>query len=227
MRRSTLQRKDRDELTAIATTLGKKPSSRARKGEIIDLILDLAAGGDGSGTPGDDAPAADDAAADAAEASDTGAAAAAPTDDGDSSDAAAAKDGAEQPDAESASTGRSSEDTAGAQDADAKPEPGNHRRRRRGRDGAAPDHRQIGRELREPGAHHEPGALGLDVAFPAAFVALLAPALRRPGGLRLALTGGVIALVALQVVPTGPAVLLAGLAILPALRSGSGARGRA
>lgn len=70
-------------------------------------------------------------------------------------------------------------------------------------------------------------ALGLDVAFPAAFVALLAPALRRPGGLRLALTGGVIALVALQVVPTGPAVLLAGLAILPALRSGSGARGRA
>ena len=49
MRRSTLQRKDRDELTQIATTLGKKPSSRARKGEIIDLILDLAAGGDGGG----------------------------------------------------------------------------------------------------------------------------------------------------------------------------------
>ena len=40
MRRSTLQRKDREELTMIATTLGKKPSSRARKGEIIDLILD-------------------------------------------------------------------------------------------------------------------------------------------------------------------------------------------
>ena len=35
MRRSTLQRKDRDELTQVATTLGKKPSSRARKGEII------------------------------------------------------------------------------------------------------------------------------------------------------------------------------------------------
>lgn len=67
--------------------------------------------------------------------------------------------------------------------------------------------------------------LGLDVAFPAAFVALLAPALRRPGGLRLALTGGVLALLALQVVPTGPAVLLAGLAVLPALRAGS--RGRA
>ncbi len=53
MRRSTLQRKDREELTMIATTLGKKPASRARKGEIIDLILDLAAGGDGSSV-GDD-----------------------------------------------------------------------------------------------------------------------------------------------------------------------------
>ncbi len=61
MRRSTLQRKDRDELTQIASTLGKKPSSRARKGEIIDLILDLAAGGDGSSvaaTP--EAPASTD-----------------------------------------------------------------------------------------------------------------------------------------------------------------------
>ena len=48
MRRSTLQRKDREELTAIATQLGRKPPSRARKGEIIDLILDLASGGDGS-----------------------------------------------------------------------------------------------------------------------------------------------------------------------------------
>ena len=60
---------------------------------------------------------------------------------------------------------------------------------------------------------------GFDVAFPAAFVALLAPALRRPGGLRLALGAGLIALLALQVLPTGPAVLLAGLAVLPALRS--------
>lgn len=64
MRRSTLQRKDREELTLIATTLGKKPSSRARKGEIIELILDLAAGGDGSNvggdTPTDESTATDD-----------------------------------------------------------------------------------------------------------------------------------------------------------------------
>ncbi len=58
-------------------------------------------------------------------------------------------------------------------------------------------------------------AYGLDVAFPAAFVALLAPALRRSGGLRLAVTAGAVALVAGLLVPTGPAVLLAGLAVLP------------
>lgn len=48
MRRSTLQRKDREELTEIASTLGMKPSGRARKGEIIDLILNLVSGGDTS-----------------------------------------------------------------------------------------------------------------------------------------------------------------------------------
>ena len=63
---------------------------------------------------------------------------------------------------------------------------------------------------------------GFDVAFPAAFIALLAPALRRPGGLRLAVGAGVIALLSMQALPTGPAVLLAGLAVLPALRSGVG-----
>ena len=62
---------------------------------------------------------------------------------------------------------------------------------------------------------------GFDVAFPAAFVALLAPALRRPGGLRLAVGAGLIALLAMQVLPTGPAVLLAGLAVVPALRGGA------
>lgn len=62
---------------------------------------------------------------------------------------------------------------------------------------------------------------GFDVAFPAAFVALLAPALRRPGGLPLAIGAGLIALLALQVVPTGPAVLLAGLAVIPVLRRGA------
>ncbi len=48
MRRSTLQRKDRDELTQIAETLGGAPPSRARKGEIIELIMDLVSDGNGA-----------------------------------------------------------------------------------------------------------------------------------------------------------------------------------
>lgn len=40
--RSQLERKDREQLVVIATTLGKKPPTRARKAEIVDLILELA-----------------------------------------------------------------------------------------------------------------------------------------------------------------------------------------
>ena len=65
LERSALERKDRDELHTIAVALGGKPSSRARKAEIVDLILELAgvapaAPGAGSGSrraagPGPDA----------------------------------------------------------------------------------------------------------------------------------------------------------------------------
>ncbi|HKY14879.1 MAG TPA: transcription termination factor Rho, partial [Microthrixaceae bacterium] len=41
LERSTLERKDRAELATIAETLGRKPASRAKKSDIIDLILDL------------------------------------------------------------------------------------------------------------------------------------------------------------------------------------------
>ena len=40
LERGTLEGKDRDELTTIANALGGKPGSRARKAEIVDLILD-------------------------------------------------------------------------------------------------------------------------------------------------------------------------------------------
>lgn len=40
--RSQLERKDREQLVAIAEALGKKPPSRARKADIVDLILELA-----------------------------------------------------------------------------------------------------------------------------------------------------------------------------------------
>jgi transcription termination factor Rho len=42
LERSALERKDRDELHTIAVALGGKPASRARKADIVDLILELA-----------------------------------------------------------------------------------------------------------------------------------------------------------------------------------------
>jgi predicted branched-subunit amino acid permease len=62
--------------------------------------------------------------------------------------------------------------------------------------------------------------LGLDVAFPAAFIALLGPALRRPVGRRIAVGGAVLAVLAMQVLPAGLTVLAAGLAVLPFVRHG-------
>jgi transcription termination factor Rho len=57
LERSALERKDREELTTIAQALGAKPPSRARKADIVQLILELTgvepAGGGGS--PGGDA----------------------------------------------------------------------------------------------------------------------------------------------------------------------------
>ena len=41
LERSALERKDRDELTTIAQALGAKPPARARKAEIVQLILEL------------------------------------------------------------------------------------------------------------------------------------------------------------------------------------------
>ena len=39
LERETLETKDRDELVTIATALGGKPGSRARKAEIVYFIL--------------------------------------------------------------------------------------------------------------------------------------------------------------------------------------------
>ncbi len=49
--RSQLESKDREQLVVIATTLGKKPPSRARKADIVDLIMELAGVPTGGGTP--------------------------------------------------------------------------------------------------------------------------------------------------------------------------------
>lgn len=120
MRRSTLQRKDREELTEIAGTLGKKPPTRARKGEIIDLILDLVNGGDGT-TVG--APPADGGQSTAQSNTDS-----AESDPGpDEAVDALPVPGTSVPEPESADDGE-----PGSQAPEA--EPANRRRRRRGRE---------------------------------------------------------------------------------------------
>ena len=80
LERAALERKDRDELQTIAEAMGGKPGSRARKGEIIDLILELAGVTEPAGGPADGG--ADEAPA-AVEAADTGSGDA---DGGDSAD---------------------------------------------------------------------------------------------------------------------------------------------
>ena len=123
MRRSTLQRKDREELTEIASTLGKKPPTRARKGEIIDLILELVGGGDTnraeSSSTGTEPTTQTDS-------SDSGSAGAAVADEAPVADAEATPE-ATKPEPEPANDGES--DSQGQE-----AEPGNRRRRRRGRE---------------------------------------------------------------------------------------------
>jgi len=64
----------------------------------------------------------------------------------------------------------------------------------------------------------EPETLGLDAAFPAGFVYLLAPHLRRMEGRVAAALGAAIALVLVPVAPAGVPVLAAALAALVGLR---------
>ena len=52
--RADLESKDKDSLIQIATALGGKPSSRSRKSEIIDLILELASEDSNEGSQDED-----------------------------------------------------------------------------------------------------------------------------------------------------------------------------
>jgi predicted branched-subunit amino acid permease len=63
-----------------------------------------------------------------------------------------------------------------------------------------------------------PETWGLDAAFPAAFVALLIPHLRKVGGKQSALLGALTALVLTPVLPPGIPILCAALASLVGLR---------
>jgi 4-azaleucine resistance transporter AzlC len=63
----------------------------------------------------------------------------------------------------------------------------------------------------------DPRALGLDAMFPAAFLALIAPQLRRPGAPQAAVAGAVIAVALLPLTPAGLPILAAVLGIVPAV----------
>ena len=67
----------------------------------------------------------------------------------------------------------------------------------------------------------DPETFGLDAAFPAGFVALLAPHLRSLDGKLAALLGATIALVLVPFVPEGLPILAAALAALVGLRPGA------
>lgn len=64
----------------------------------------------------------------------------------------------------------------------------------------------------------DPERIGLDAAFPAVFIALLAPRLRDPGSRRAAIGGAAIAIALTPLLPVGAPVLLASLAVVLAGR---------
>ena len=129
MRRSTLQRKDRGELNQIAAALGAKPSSRARKDEIIQLIIDLTADGARITQPaGASAPAESDDAAPAA--SDEASPATRPNSD----TPAAGGNGGQNDDAGNGATANHRDERRTPDRAEEEVDPGNRRRRRRSRD---------------------------------------------------------------------------------------------
>lgn len=65
----------------------------------------------------------------------------------------------------------------------------------------------------------DPRSLGLDAAFPAGFLALLAPWLRSPAGRRAAAAGAVLAIVLVPLTPPGVPIIAAGLGALAGLRA--------
>ena len=64
------------------------------------------------------------------------------------------------------------------------------------------------------GSAIDPIAFGLDAAFPAGFVAMVAPHFRTPAGWRAGVFGAVICVVTVPFVPVGLSILCAGAAVL-------------
>jgi 4-azaleucine resistance transporter AzlC len=75
------------------------------------------------------------------------------------------------------------------------------------------------------GAIGDPRALGLDAMFPAAFLALLAPQLRRPGAPVAAIAGAMVAVALLPFAPAGVPVIAALAGVVPGVLVARGVRG--
>jgi branched chain amino acid efflux pump len=71
----------------------------------------------------------------------------------------------------------------------------------------------------------DPKTLGLDAMFPAAFLALLAPQLRRPGAPVAAVAGVVIAMALVPFAPAGVPIIAALAGVAPGVLVGRGVRG--
>jgi 4-azaleucine resistance transporter AzlC len=71
----------------------------------------------------------------------------------------------------------------------------------------------------------DPKTLGLDAMFPAAFLALLAPQLRRPGAPVAAVTAVVIALTLVPIAPAGVPIIAALAGVVPGVLTAKGVRG--
>jgi 4-azaleucine resistance transporter AzlC len=70
----------------------------------------------------------------------------------------------------------------------------------------------------------DPGRFGLDAMFPAAFLALLAPQLRRPGAPVAAVSGALVALALVPFAPAGVPVIAALAGVVPGVLVARGAR---
>jgi transcription termination factor Rho len=126
MRRSTLQRKDRGELNQIAAALGAKPSSRARKDEIIQLIIDLTADGARISQPAGESPTV--------EAAPGGSGKAGQGPRSTDNAPAAGRDGDQNGEGSATGNSGNSEESRTPDRGDDEADPGNRRRRRRSRD---------------------------------------------------------------------------------------------
>ena len=71
----------------------------------------------------------------------------------------------------------------------------------------------------------DPRTLGLDAMFPAAFLALLAPQLRRPGAPVAAVAGVAIALALVPFTPAGVPIIAALAGVVPGVLAAKGVRG--